>query len=72
MFTDAYAVDLPAIEPTTADLALLETEPWCETQEHLEQLIAEQATTNLRRAVNAPVRTLPTHTYDMPTEEVAA
>lgn len=58
-----YAADLPALEPTDADLIDLLTLPWDDSQGHLERLLAEAGLLELRRAAAdanvAPVRHLP-------------
>lgn len=67
-----YAADLPGIEPTAADLAVIEHLSWHESQAHLEALLAESATTPVRRAVVSPIRHMPASTATYETEGRAA
>lgn len=56
------AADLPALEPTAAELHALEVLPWRDTQELLEARIAAAALTPLYRAVVSPLRVRSLHT----------
>jgi len=50
MFDDIPAADLPAIEPTDAELIDLLTLPWEETQGHFERLLVEAGRVEQARA----------------------
>lgn len=61
------AADLPALEPTVEDLYAIDTCSWQQTQDHLENLILEQARTARHRAEHlAPVHQLSIRPYDVP------
>lgn len=68
----SYATDLPGIEPAPADLHAMDQWDWDEAQAHLEELLAEQSLTEIRRSVAAPMVQLATPAEPNESERRAA